>query len=100
MAASIQQKEHVIDRVAKVFRAISRAAEAGLPCPKNAELVALTGCRSTSTIADDLHFLEAAGMVRVERSTNHRVVTICATGEKTAGVPGRPHWSAKRRAAI
>jgi hypothetical protein len=52
----------------------------------------------TATIVNALHFLESCGMIEVHRSASTRVVTIRATGKRTAGVTGEPHWT-RREAA-
>lgn len=93
MSASGEQKQHALDRAAKVFAIVKQAAERGEACPTNKVLAERFGCRP-NTISRCFNFLEAAGMVSVERFSDSRIVTIRATGKKTAGSPGAPHWSA------
>lgn len=96
MSASPEQREHAVQRAAKIFAIIKAAAERGESCPTNAVLRERFGC-ADQAIASAFGFLEANGMIVVERGNDHRVVTIRASGHRTAGAVKKPHWS--RRAA-
>lgn len=97
MSASQEQREHAVQRAGKIFALVRQAAERGEPCPPNAVLRERFGC-GDQAISSALHFLAANGMIVVERGNDHRVVTICATGAKTAGTVKKPHWSTRRAA--
>lgn len=97
MPASQDAQEHAVQRAGRIFAVIKRAADAGETCPTNDTLAERFSCGTTS-IVNALAFLEAAGMIAVARGNAQRVVTIIATGHKTAGTVGKPHWS-RRRAA-
>lgn len=70
---------------------IAAAAEHSLPCPSNDAIAGACGFSSSSRASLLIANLERAGLIRVERFQNSRVVTIAATGETTAGVFHRPH---------
>lgn len=96
MPASQEAQEHAVHRAANIFALIKQAAERGEACPTNTVLRERFGV-GQSPISNAFAFLEANGMISVERSNDRRVVTILATGQRTAGKVGKPHWS--RRAA-
>lgn len=73
----------------EILAIISRAAEAGQACPSNTMFADLTGSTNASEIISSL---ERKGMIRVQRGNSKRVVTIIATGKRTAGEIKRPHW--------
>lgn len=78
-----------------VYKAMVRAAEAGRPCPTNDEICGIIGLTSTGSAARAVHRLEAAGVISVQRFSMGRIVTITATGQKTAEPAClRPHWRA------
>lgn len=85
MPASRATQEHAMDRAKRVFQIVKSAAENGIECPTNAAIAESVGYSSTSRAADAISFLSTAGMIRVERSRNSRVVEIVATGKRTAG---------------
>jgi DNA-binding FadR family transcriptional regulator len=95
MSASPEQQEHAIQRAQKLFRIISQAADHGERCPTNKMLAERIGYKSASTVGEAISFLAVAGMITVERANNARVITITATGKKTAGEVKNPHHSAK-----
>jgi DNA-binding transcriptional regulator YhcF (GntR family) len=95
MSASQEQREHAIQKAQKLFRIISQAADYGHQCPSNKILAERIGYKSAARVADAISFLSTAGMITVERANNARVVTITATGKKTAGEVEKPHHSAK-----
>lgn len=98
MPASPEQREHSLERTAKVFEIVKRAAELGEPCPTNKLMAERLGCSSVR-ISDSISFLHSAGMIEVQRMNARRIVTICASGLSTAGNPGKPHWSAQQNMA-
>lgn len=79
-----------------VFRAIERAAQAGAPCPTNAELAVLLGLKSTGSASAFVFALEAGGRIAVERFGSARQVTILATGQATFYDPARRTMKAVR----
>lgn len=86
-----------------VFAMIVRAAETGRPCPSNGEIAGAIGANSVATAARWIGKLEKVGLITVERGTSCRVVTIKASGKRTAGIVTKPHWrlsdAAKAQAA-
>lgn len=96
MPASAEQQEHAVARAGKIFAIIRQCAERGEACPTNAVLGERFGVRP-NLISRAINFLECNGMIAVERASDRRVVTICATGQRTAGERKNAHWS--RRAA-
>lgn len=77
-----KREEHAVERAAKVFGFLSHAANSDQPCPSNKVLRERFGL-TDSGISRVLNFLEANGMIRVERGGGWRVVTIVASGNKT-----------------
>lgn len=94
MAASIASQEHAVERAAKIFALLKQAAVRGQKCPTNATLAERFGC-GTATIANAFHFLEGNAMIDVERGQCGRIVTICATGDRTAGHLREVHHTRK-----
>lgn len=81
-----------------ILALLTRAADAGAPCPMNAELDERIGASSASTSATIVKRLEGWGLIRVERWQRERRVTITATGRATAQVRTRaPHWRDRPR---
>lgn len=80
-----------MDRAEQTYRILSRAARAGLPCPKNGELAERLGV-TNSTASEWVTRLERAGRITVLRGLNNRVVTLTDTGESTAGEVSKEHW--------
>lgn len=76
-----------------VLQALIKAANSHAPCPSNNELAELLGASSTATPVGILRRLQARGIIRVERFSTSRQVTIVASGRRTkiAGVKA-PHW--------
>src|SRR5688572_4142661 len=97
MPASSDQREHAVQRAAKIFALLKQAAERREPCPTNRTLGERFGC-GDQAIVSAFYFLEANGMIAVERGNDRRVVTIAATGQRTAGRVRKPHWSARKAA--
>lgn len=75
-----------------VLRMIERAIEHGDRCPSNNEIATAVGATSCSRGANILTRLERLGIISVARGGSSRVVTILATGKKTAGEVPRLHW--------
>lgn len=94
MPASQEQSEVKLERAARIFTIIKEAARLGRECPTNAILAERMHCTSPR-ISDAISFLHAAGMIKVKRMNARRIVTICATGDSTAGAEGKPHWCAR-----
>jgi hypothetical protein len=77
-----------------VLAAITRAANAGYPCPTADDLLdLLPQFHSVSVTVDIVNRLEAEGMIEVERYQRGRRVKIVSTGNMTA-LPTNlaPHW--------
>jgi len=72
-----------------VLKLVTHAAEMGEPCPSNLVIADVTGSTSGSALVASL---ERKGLIRVERGNSKRVVTILATGRRTAGQIRKPHW--------
>lgn len=79
-----------------VLNAIKRAAAAGRPCPTNDILAGIIGAGSVSTPARCIKRLERKGLISVQRGNSQRVVTVAATGQRTAGHIEHPHWRERR----
>lgn len=77
---SPRQKE---ERLVKLFDILCIAAEAGLPCPQNAELAGLLGYSSISGPVALMATLIERRLITVERYSASRRVTIAITGKKT-----------------
>lgn len=76
-----------------VYAALVAAAEAGARCPTNDALCGQTGHASTNSAVEAIKRLVHAGIITVERFARDRVVTIAATGKKTAAPKcTAPHW--------
>lgn len=74
-------------REAIVLAALIEAAAAGEPCPDNKTLAGLTGSKSSSGATDMIMALAARGLLKLERVSGARRVTIVATGQSTAALP-------------
>lgn len=81
------------ERAAAVFDEFTRCAEHGRMAPSNTALAEILGITRLKTVTDTIRRLERQGAIKVERYSMSRVVTICATGKRTAGKVGRPHWA-------
>lgn len=75
-----------------VFNMLNQAAERGDPCPSNDLICVALDASSPSRGSEVLHRLERKGLIKVERGTMSRVVTIVATGKRTAGTVADVHW--------
>lgn len=87
-------------RDADILDRLTRCAREGRPCPTNAELAVVLGVEGTTGACNALKRLEQSGLIKVERFAVHRIVTIVATGERTAGKPGKPHWRDRDAATV
>ncbi len=74
------------------YAMIALAAEAGEPCPSNRIVAAALGFGSVGHVPAVLNRIQAAGLIRIERGSTSRIVTILANGKRTAGEPGAIHW--------
>ena len=74
-----------------MFAMIALAAEADEPCPPNRAIAGTLGLSSVGHVPALLNHIQAAGLIRIERGLSSRIVTILASGERTAGEPGRIH---------
>ncbi|SDC30433.1 hypothetical protein SAMN05444678_102249 [Sphingomonas sp. YR710] len=84
----------LLQREARVLRALEWAAALAKPCPTNIELADLVGGHATARrISQIVGDLADAGYIRLQRFSASRVVTIVATGKSTAPIAGTPHWS-------
>jgi len=79
---------------------IERAANAGCECPTNSEIAAAMGRSSMASGADALSTLETLGMTSVVRGRCNRVVTITATGKRTAGTVRKPIGLVQRKPRV
>lgn len=75
-----------------VLKMIESAAERGEKCPSNDCIAGAIGAASPSSGPTVLDRLARRGLITVERGNMLRVVTILATGKRTAGVVKRDHW--------
>ncbi|PZQ55280.1 MAG: hypothetical protein DI555_07995 [Novosphingobium pentaromativorans] len=87
------------DRATKLLELLTRCAAEGRAAPSNADLTAFLQLDRANTVPRIMQRLEERGLIVVERYSCSRIVTIVATGQRTAGVPGTPHWMDANRAA-
>lgn len=84
-----------------VLKSVTRAAEAGMPCPSNHDLAVVCGRSSRSVGTYAMQRLEQYGLIRVERYSAGRVVAIVSTGKETVYSGKRTkHFRAVSHAAI
>ena len=88
-----------IGKTDKIYQAIKRAAENGLPCPTNDRLAELAGSVSPSFAVERIKTLAKRNLITVERFQSSRIITIVETGKSTAGERGTPHWRDKKAKA-
>lgn len=75
----------------KIYLALRRAANLGLPCPSNAQLAELAGLRDADAARYVLRKLQQAAKIDVKlsgRGRSFRRVRIVETGRMTADEPG------------
>lgn len=78
---------------AVVLQALTRAANRNEPCPTNKRLAELLGASSSGAPNSTLQRLEKCGLIKVERYSASRQVTIVATGRRTrAPASAAKHW--------
>lgn len=76
-----------------IYRALVRAAEAGVECPKNSTLCEIADVGSVSYPATAIGTMERLGLIKVVRYQRSRQVTITATGKSTAEpIFKAKHW--------
>ncbi len=75
------------EKLLHVFSILSGAASRGEICPTNREIGNMLGSVSLDAAADRFNRLAQTGLIAVARYGAWRVVTICATGQKTATPP-------------
>lgn len=80
------------DREALCLKILTERAEHGLACPTNNELCELLGYDSPAAPARIIKQLENRRLISVERGQVTRVITVLATGDRTAGQVGQAHW--------
>lgn len=81
------QVQRAAEKRQRLYRRLCQAAANGEVCPGNAELGRACGY-TASTVGDVLMRFTDDGLIAVERRGHLRIVTIRATGERTA-----PPWS-------
>lgn len=87
----------VPERVKIALRMLTAAADRGDECPPNAMIACAMGATSPSAASAAVALLEAMNIISVERGTCSRVVTIHATGKRTAGKIRTPHSASRSR---
>jgi len=71
-------------RLERVLGMIEAAARAAARCPTNEEICAALGWASVGQASMAVSALERAGLIRVERFSKARIVTVCSSGLSTA----------------
>jgi hypothetical protein len=80
-----------------IYRALVRAANRAAACPTGDMLAVICGYDSAHGTVVPIKRLEQRGLIRVERFTRSRRVTVVATGKRTrACTDNRPHWRLAR----
>lgn len=82
--ARVKKERRAEDRLICCLDILKRAAAAGATCPTNGDIADMLGLSSTATASGLVALLETAGHIKVERGRTSRVVTIVATGQRTA----------------
>ena len=80
-------KQSVITTCSRVLEVLVDAAEAGAPCPGNAQIAEQLGYPYELAVIQAVKTLERLGMIGVERTRRYRRVTIRHTGKATAPIP-------------
>lgn len=82
-----------------MYAELTRCAELGLPCPRADDFAELLGGEEGGAISTTvlvMHRLEQQGLIHVERFQRARVVTILASGKRTAEPNCKtPHWRSR-----
>lgn len=85
-------------REVRLYAELTRVAALGELCPTADELSELLCTNSVGATVFVMQRLERRGLIKVERFQKGRIVTICATGEKTARPKcTTPHWRDRPR---
>lgn len=80
-----------------LFNMIQDAAEDGRACPTTNKIAETLGFASTASVQRIMLELIDQGLIEVETFNSGRIVTICATGKKTAQPKNmQPHWRKRR----
>ncbi|NOW44085.1 hypothetical protein FHW96_000212 [Novosphingobium sp. SG751A] len=74
----------------RMFAAIDRAAQKGMPCPSYTDLADALGLRDKQAAAHRFRKLVSAGLISVRDIGGRRVVTIVETGASTASGVAAP----------
>lgn len=77
-------RDRAVQRAGIILQALTDAADKGEVCPDNRTLAKLVGYADPSCASALVYRLEAWGLIEVEGRGYLRVITICATGAKTA----------------
>ena len=83
-------------RQLRMLNLLEEAAEAGKACPTNDQLCEAMGMNSIGDPPGVMNALAKAGVIRIERFKQSRIITIVASGKATAGQRGDPHYSTDR----
>ncbi|WP_142850991.1 hypothetical protein [Telmatospirillum sp. J64-1] len=89
--------DRIPGQLRELYDLLVAAAEAGLPCPSNSEIMdrgIIRGDHTKCTAA--LQRLASAGLIRIEVGINWRKVTILASGQSTRKSSGRRRGSVRR----
>jgi hypothetical protein len=79
---------------AQLYQVLCRCAVENTACPTNKEIAQTFGLSSTASGAALIKYLETDGFITVKRYAQARIITITATGKKTAGDVTQPlHFS-------
>ncbi|WP_142851027.1 hypothetical protein [Telmatospirillum sp. J64-1] len=91
--------DHLTGRLRDLYDLLAAAAEAGLPCPSNTDLMdkgIVVGDHTRCTEA--LQRLSKMGLIKIEAGVNWRRVTVLATGKATAKSNGSRQGRVRRMA--
>lgn len=69
----------------RLLEILTRAAETGAACPTNSVLAELLGYAGTGAVSGAVKRLEDRKLIKVERRSSSRTITIVATGRSTSG---------------
>lgn len=75
-----------------ILRLIEEAADAGRRSPTNLDIADAVGFQSNASASRLLQMMQDEGLIRVESGSSSRVITIVASGKRTAGRVTKPHW--------
>ncbi len=83
------------EKVSAVLSMFKHAAENGVECPSNVTITERLGLSSINAGPRFIAVLEKRGLIKVERYSHSRRVTIIETGQSTARCSGNIHWSSR-----